>query len=141
MKDSDKGQSQTMQKMSSVVEERFSKSQRLKDMGVSLYPAGYPIDTSISDLLERFGHLDGQALEKQSKAFVIAGVYGPLNSNVIVCVLSPSTLETTASTLVFRCQVASNISGKLGDMTSSESFSCQGTVNLARRVPKSRIAS
>ncbi len=62
-----------MDKSSTVIEDRIKKSQKLKKLGANLYPAGYHIDITISDLVERYGHLDGETLEQESKQCNMAG--------------------------------------------------------------------
>jgi len=62
-----------MQKKSSILTERLNKGQRLADMGIALYPPGAQIDATISELLERLGDLDGEALEKKSEVYALGG--------------------------------------------------------------------
>jgi len=62
-----------MDKTSTVVEDRLKKAQKLEDEGVNLYPSGYHIDLTISDLSERYGHMDGETLEQESQPYNVAG--------------------------------------------------------------------
>ncbi len=62
-----------MDNTSSVIEDRIKKAQKLKDEGVNLYPAGYHIDLTLSDLTERYGHMDGETLEQESQPYNVAG--------------------------------------------------------------------
>ena len=62
-----------MDKTNTVIEDRIKKVQKLKEEGINLYPAGYTIDLTISDILERYGHMDGDTLEQESKPCKIAG--------------------------------------------------------------------
>lgn len=62
-----------MAKTSTVLEDRKKKGETLKDMGVHLYPSGYHCDTSVQEIVERFGEMDGETLEKQESTFAMAG--------------------------------------------------------------------
>jgi len=62
-----------MGKISSVVEERIDKARKLKAMGINLYPAGYQIDKTVSEVLERFGHMDAETLEQEQGSYSVAG--------------------------------------------------------------------
>jgi lysyl-tRNA synthetase class 2 len=62
-----------MEKTNTILEDRKKKAETLRAMGVNLYPAGYDCDTTVSDVLERFGDMDGEALEKQGGTFSMAG--------------------------------------------------------------------
>ncbi len=62
-----------MEKISPVIEERINKAQKLRAMGVDLYPAGYRTDVTISEVIERFGSLEGEALEKEGEICSVAG--------------------------------------------------------------------
>ncbi len=59
--------------VSPVVEERIRKGERLKAMGVNLYPAGYRVDITVSEVVRRFGDLDAESLEKEDQSFSMAG--------------------------------------------------------------------
>jgi lysyl-tRNA synthetase class 2 len=67
------GMGSLMDKTNTVIEDRIKKVQKLKDEGINLYPAGYTIDLTISDILERYGHMDRDTLEQESKPCKIAG--------------------------------------------------------------------
>jgi lysyl-tRNA synthetase class 2 len=62
-----------MQKISPLIEERIKKARKLKAMGVNVYPAGYHIDTKISDAIARFGDMDAEALEREESVCTLAG--------------------------------------------------------------------
>ncbi len=62
-----------MEKPDPLIEERINKGEKLKAMGVNLYPAGYPRDMTVSEALERVGNLEAEALEKQSESHTMAG--------------------------------------------------------------------
>ncbi len=62
-----------MEKTSAVIEDRIKKNQKLKDEDVNLYPAGYNVDLTVSDVLERYGHMDGETLTQECKPGNIAG--------------------------------------------------------------------
>jgi len=62
-----------MNKTSTVLEDRIKKVQKLEDKGVNLYPAGYQIDLTVSDIVERYGHMDGETLEQESDTYRVAG--------------------------------------------------------------------
>ena len=62
-----------MEKTSPVIEERINKARKLKAMGVNLYPAGYHTDITISEAVKRFGHMDKETLERESKPCSVAG--------------------------------------------------------------------
>ena len=42
-------------------------------MGINLYPAGYAVDLSAAEALEKFGHTDASTLEDQKETFSMAG--------------------------------------------------------------------
>ena len=56
-----------------LLEERKKKMDALKEMGVPLYPAGYRCDLTISEVLQRFGQMDHESLEKTRETFSLAG--------------------------------------------------------------------
>ena len=62
-----------MQKTSPLIEERINKTQKLKAMGVNVYPAGYQTDTMVSDAIARFGDMDAETLEREKNTSTIAG--------------------------------------------------------------------
>jgi lysyl-tRNA synthetase class 2 len=62
-----------MDKTNTVIEDRLKKAQKLKDSGVNLYPSGFHIEITVSDTIERFGHMDGETLERESKPCGMAG--------------------------------------------------------------------
>ncbi|MFC1884038.1 lysine--tRNA ligase [Thermodesulfobacteriota bacterium] len=49
------------------------KIEKLKELGVSLYPAGFRPDMKISEIQERFGHLGKDELDGESKSYKVAG--------------------------------------------------------------------
>ncbi len=62
-----------MEKPSTLLEERKKKMDALKEMGVPLYPAGYRCDLTISEVIQRFGQMDHESLEKTGESFSMAG--------------------------------------------------------------------
>ncbi len=62
-----------MDKISTVTEDRLKKAQQLVDAGINLYPSGYRPDLSVADAVERYGHMDGEVLEKESVPTKMAG--------------------------------------------------------------------
>lgn len=62
-----------MEKIGQVMEERVNKAKKLKDLGVNLYPAGCHTDITISKAVKNFGHMDAEALERESKTYSLAG--------------------------------------------------------------------
>ncbi len=62
-----------MDKTNTVIEERINKAKKLNGQGINLYPAGYHADITVSEMIERFGHMDGETLERESKSYGIAG--------------------------------------------------------------------
>jgi len=62
-----------MEKTSTVIEERIRKGQELRSMGVNIYPAGYHIDITATEAVERFGHMEAETLERESMSYAIAG--------------------------------------------------------------------
>ena len=62
-----------MEKINPVIEERINKAQKLKAMGIDLYPAGYQRDITISEIITRFEKMDNDTLGHESKSFRIAG--------------------------------------------------------------------
>ena len=65
--------SAAMEKQSPLLEERRKKAEELKAMGVTLYPAGYHCDLTISEAVEQFGELDAETLKQDKSAYAIAG--------------------------------------------------------------------
>ncbi|MGD9160433.1 MAG: lysine--tRNA ligase [Desulfobacteraceae bacterium] len=62
-----------MEKTSTVIEDRKKKIDRLKEMGVNPYPAGYKFDLKASEAVEKFGKIDGEELEKDTAPYSLAG--------------------------------------------------------------------
>ncbi len=62
-----------MEKTSPLIEERRKKADTLRDMGVHLYPAGYPCDMTAAQAEKRYGPMDEEALEKEKQSFSMAG--------------------------------------------------------------------
>ncbi|MFC1867869.1 lysine--tRNA ligase [Thermodesulfobacteriota bacterium] len=62
-----------MEKTSAVIEERRKKIESLRAMGTNPYPAGYKLDITASEAVERFGQKDTEALEKADEKFSMAG--------------------------------------------------------------------
>ncbi len=62
-----------MDKTNTVLEDRIKKAQQLTEAGVNLFPSGYHMDLNVSDVIERFGHMDHETLEEESGAYKMAG--------------------------------------------------------------------
>ncbi len=62
-----------MEKISPLVEERINKARKLEAMGIKLYPAGYHTDITVSEVVDRFGGMDGEALKRESNSYTMAG--------------------------------------------------------------------
>ena len=62
-----------MEKTSAVLEDRIKKAQRLKELGVQLYPAGYPVDITVAEAMDRFGLMDAERLENTANIHTMAG--------------------------------------------------------------------
>ncbi|MGD9033669.1 MAG: lysine--tRNA ligase [Desulfobacteraceae bacterium] len=62
-----------MEKTSPLIEERRKKADTLRDMGVHLYPTGYPCDMTATQAQKRYSQMDAQALEKEKRSFSMAG--------------------------------------------------------------------
>ena len=62
-----------MEKTSTVTEDRKKKIDRLKEMGINPYPAGYKFDLKASEAVEKFGKISGEELEKDDTSYSLAG--------------------------------------------------------------------
>jgi lysyl-tRNA synthetase class 2 len=62
-----------MEKTNSVIEERRKKIERLREMGVNPYPAGFHFDIQAHEAFELLGDVDPEALEKDNKTYSMAG--------------------------------------------------------------------
>ena len=60
-------------KTSSIIEERKNKVEKLQEEGVNLYPAGYQVDITSSEAIDRFDQMDEGTLEKETDAYAMAG--------------------------------------------------------------------
>ncbi|MBU0735443.1 MAG: lysine--tRNA ligase [Proteobacteria bacterium] len=60
-------------KTSALLEERKNKAEKLQAEGVTLYPSGYQVDITSSEAIDRFGHMDAEALEREGKSYAMAG--------------------------------------------------------------------
>ena len=60
-------------KTSSIIEERKNKAEKLQAEGVNLYPAGYKIDITSSEAIERFDQMDEDTLEQETDSYAMAG--------------------------------------------------------------------
>lgn len=56
-----------------IIEERVKKAQALRDMGIDLYPAGFDVDTTVSEALGRYDGLDSESLEGNEEKHTLAG--------------------------------------------------------------------
>ena len=61
------------EKTTGVLEDRKKKTASLTAMGISLYPAGFRCDLTVSEAVSRFGGLDSETLEKNKGSFNLAG--------------------------------------------------------------------
>lgn len=62
-----------MERQSALIEERQKKAEAIRAMGIDLYPAGYHCNITASEAMDRFGHIDSDALDTEKQAFSIAG--------------------------------------------------------------------
>ena len=62
-----------MGKPSTILEDREIKAEKLKEKGVNLYPAGYPVDITAGELVARFGDMDENELEQNPSNYRVAG--------------------------------------------------------------------
>jgi lysyl-tRNA synthetase class 2 len=62
-----------MTKKSPVIEDRVRKAEKLRAMGVQLYPAGYPCDMTAGEAVEKFGNLDAETVERESGSYSMGG--------------------------------------------------------------------
>ncbi len=62
-----------MEKRSELIEERLKKAQKLKAMGVKLYPEGRPVDLTAAEVTDRFGPMDDGTLKRESGIYTLAG--------------------------------------------------------------------
>ncbi len=62
-----------MKKLAPVIRDRLNKAQKLKEMGVNLYPTGIKPDICISKLREKYENMSAEELEKEDKRYAVAG--------------------------------------------------------------------
>jgi len=62
-----------MEKISSVIADRIKKIEKLKELGINLYPAGFKAEIAVSEVLKRYGHMDKEELERVDKTYAMAG--------------------------------------------------------------------
>ena len=62
-----------MEKTNTILEDRKKKAENLKAMGINPYPAGYQIDMTAFEAVERFGSLVSEVLESNKDSFSMAG--------------------------------------------------------------------
>ena len=62
-----------MKKISPVIKDRLNKAQKLKEMGINLYPTGIKPDICVSRLREKYDPMSAEELEKEEKRYAIAG--------------------------------------------------------------------
>ncbi len=62
-----------MGKPSAIVEDRQSKAEKLRENGINLYPAGYPVELTAGEVHAKFGDMDESALERETGSFRLAG--------------------------------------------------------------------
>ena len=62
-----------MEKTSTVIEDRRKKIDRLKEIGINPYPAGFKYNLKTCEAVEKFGHINGEELEKDHTLYSLAG--------------------------------------------------------------------
>ncbi|MEW6668100.1 MAG: lysine--tRNA ligase [Thermodesulfobacteriota bacterium] len=62
-----------MEKTTTVFDDRKKKVDALRELGVSLYPAGFRCDITAAQAFERFGGMDAASLEEHRQSYAIAG--------------------------------------------------------------------
>ena len=62
-----------MGKASGLTEDRKSKIEKIIEAGVSLYPAGYHVDLTAKEALQRYQEMDDETLERESAPVSMAG--------------------------------------------------------------------
>lgn len=62
-----------MEKRGKIFEDRGKKVEKLRAAGNSLYPTGFKVDITAAELIEKYGDMEGERLEKESKSFSFAG--------------------------------------------------------------------
>jgi lysyl-tRNA synthetase, class II len=62
-----------MEKTGSIVEERRKKAEKLKAMDINPYPAGYKPGMGISEIIQSYGQMDAEQLERESPSISLAG--------------------------------------------------------------------
>ena len=62
-----------MENTNPIVDERINKVQKLKAMGINPYPAGYHIDITIAEAIDRYGQMDEDSLRQEIKSCAMAG--------------------------------------------------------------------
>ncbi|MFC1839952.1 amino acid--tRNA ligase-related protein, partial [Thermodesulfobacteriota bacterium] len=62
-----------MEKTSTVIEDRRKKIERLREMGINPYPAGYKATINAREAVEKFSEKDGEELEKETTEYSLAG--------------------------------------------------------------------
>ncbi len=60
-------------KRSPVIEDRIKKAERLKQMGINLYPTGFKPDLPIAEIRKRYEEKDEKELEKEEAYYSICG--------------------------------------------------------------------
>lgn len=62
-----------MEKTSTVIEDRRKKINRLREMGINPYPAGYKTSLKAIEAVEKYGEKDSEELEKDTEQHSLAG--------------------------------------------------------------------
>jgi len=62
-----------MEDSSRLLQEIKKKVQDLRARGLNLYPSGFRKDSTVAEVVEQFGSLDGAELEKITRSFTLAG--------------------------------------------------------------------
>jgi len=62
-----------MDETSGLLQEIKRKVQSLRERGINLYPSGFRRDSTVGEVMDRFGNLSGEEIEKMPDSFTLAG--------------------------------------------------------------------
>ena len=62
-----------MEKRSAVLEDRIHKAEKLREMGVELYPAGFHTNITVAEVIDRFEAMGEEGLSQVSEILSLAG--------------------------------------------------------------------
>ena len=62
-----------MDNAGSVIEDRIAKAEKLREQGVNLYPSGYRVGSTVKEIVDRYGTIEGERLEQESDSHTVAG--------------------------------------------------------------------